>query len=301
MAKTSPETIYQYRQILANNPSSQIFVLLAEALRENQQLNEALAIVQNGLKRHPHLVSGHVSHGRILFEMKKFDEAYKELRKVIEISPENILAHQILGEIYVQRKDSKNALASFKKVLFLNPLSERAQKIIAKLESLTASEYEDEVFQMKPLQVVKNQIQQLEDQEELKNPGLTKPSQIDILKKKKVQNIVSICDSFLVRGNDSEALELIEEALKEFGETPELVERMTLIRRRMPAVETGAATAAPAADAGTGEIANPAKSEAVPVAGAPRLSLEQEQLLLMQQVLKNIRAYRQRVLQVSIN
>lgn len=270
MAKASPETIEQYRQILATNPASQIFVLLAEALRENQQFHEALLIAQNGMKRHPQLVSGRVSLGRILFELKRFDEAFVELQKVIETSPENILAHQLLGEIYVQRKDSERALQSFKKVLFLNPLSDRAQKIIQKLESLTASQYEDEVFQMRPLQIVKNQLQKFEEQRD------NHPDQIDSLRKKKIQNILSICDSFLARGNDEEAYELLTEALNDFGLIHELEERQALILKRNPQL------AKP----------NPRDQKSSPEKSFQSLlSKEQTQLLALQTFLRKIQTY----------
>ncbi len=278
MAKASPETIEQYRQILATNPASQIFVLLAEALRENQQQHEALLIAQNGMKRHPQLVSGRVSLGRILFELKRYDEAFEEFRKVIETSPENILAHQMLGEIYVLRKDSSSALQSFKKVLFLNPLSDRAHKIIQKLESLTASEYEDEVFQMKPLQVVKNQLHHFEEQKS------QAPDQIDFLRKKKIQNILSICDSFLARGNDREAYELLQEALNDFGLIHELEERQNLILRRNPNLKNMLSQQAkgPASQA-------PLKPQ------SSNLSREQLQLLGLQGFLRKIQTYRRQL------
>ena len=277
MTKASPETIEQYRQILSTNPSSQIFVLLSEALRETHQLHEALLIAQNGMKKHPQLVSGRVSLGRILFELKKYDEAFQELQKVVQSSPENILAHQLLGEIYVLRRDSKLALDSFKKVLLLNPLSDRAQKIIQKLESLTAPEYEDEVFEMKPLQIVRNQL------EDFSERTREKPDQTEVLRKKKIQNILSICDSFLARGNDDEAYELIQEALNDFGLIHELEERKTLILKRNPNFNSDKLEPKSFPEA---EL----KPQPSPFFG---LSQEQIRLLQLQKLLRQIQIYRQ--------
>ena len=289
MTKASPETIEQYRQILATNPSSQIFVLLSEALRENQQFHEALIVAQNGIKKHPQLVSGRVSLGRIFFELKRYDEAFVELQKVVESSPENILAHQLLGEIYVLRKESKLALESFKKVLLLNPLSDRAQKIIQKLESLTAPEYEDEVFQMKPLQVVKNQLQDFSD------AAKEKPDQVESLRKKKIKNILSICDSFLARGNDTEAYELIQEALQDFGLIHELEERKTLILKRNPRKLSEQDPLPPSRETTASPPTNSLsklRSEP-PVPGFLGLSQEQIQLLQLQKLLRKIQIYKQ--------
>lgn len=263
-------------------------MLLSEALRENQQFHEALLVAQNGMKKHPQLVSGRVSLGRILFELKRYDEAFIELQKVIESSPENILAHQLLGEIYVLRKESRLALESFKKVLLLNPLSDRAQKIIQKLESLTAPEYEDEVFQMKPLQVVRNQLQDFTERVK------EKPDQAEVLRKKKIQNILSICDSFLARRNDVEAYELIEEALQDFGLIHELEERKALILKRNP--ELGKMKMDTTAQAHLDPLSRMSPAQENPAPGpAPFMGLtrEQIQLLQLQKMLRQIQVYKQ--------
>lgn len=224
MAQIAISSIDEYKKLLSQNPQSQIFVLLAEGLREHGKLQEALSISKSGVQKHPKLPSGLVVHSRILIELKQFDDAFPFLIKAKDLAPENILVHQLLGEVYIQKKEPKSALSSFKRVLFLNPLSERAQKIISKLESLTADEYEDEVFQIQPVQVIRDQMRnalpQVPEKALEKNPAIFR--------------IVSLCDAFLAREDYDSAYELITEAMKDFNEDSALVNRRTLILARRP-------------------------------------------------------------------
>jgi tetratricopeptide (TPR) repeat protein len=227
MAQVTQSTLDEYKKLFSQNPMSQIFVLLADGLRETGKLHEALSVSKAGVQKHPRLSSGLVIHARVLVELKKFDEAYPFLQKAKSLSPDNILAHQLLGEVFIHRKEPKEALAAFKRVLFLNPQSERAQKIIGKLESLTADEYEEEVFQIQPVQAIREQI---------KNAGqaLQTAGQNDVRTSPAIARIVSLCDAFLARDDFASAYELITEAMKDFGEAPALVSRRNLISSKLP-------------------------------------------------------------------
>lgn len=225
MAQVTQSSLDEYKKLLSQNPMSQIFVLLADGLRDSGKLHEALSVSKTGVQRHPKLASGLVVHARILVELKRFDEAYPFLQKARSLSPSNILAHQLLGEVFIHRKESKEALAAFKRVLFLNPQSERAQKIIGKLESLTADEYEEEVFQIQPVQAIREQIKNANQALDNTTDSMTSPA---------VARIVSLCDAFLARNDFSSAYELITEAMKDFGDAAPLTSRRNLIVAKMP-------------------------------------------------------------------
>ncbi len=227
MAQITQSSIDEYKKLLSQNPQSQIFVLLAEGLREQGKFQEALSVAKTGTQKHPKLSSGLVVHGRVLIELKQFDEAFPLLQKAKALAPENILVHQLLGEVYIHKKEPKNALASFKRVLFLNPLSERAQKIIAKLESLTADEYEEEVFQIQPVQVIREQMRSAPPPAPAEASGKS-PSNPAIAR------IVSLCDAFLAREDFDSAYELIIEAMKDFGNETALTNRKALIQAQRP-------------------------------------------------------------------
>lgn len=151
MSKVSTASIEKFQEILAKDPRSKVFAPLADAYREMGMLNEAAAIAARGVAYHPGYVSGFVAYGRILLEQKKLTEALPILTKATELDMQNLLALHLLGNLHLQLKNPKAALKAFKMVLFLNPHSEKARKAIEKLESLTADEFAEEVFEMKPL------------------------------------------------------------------------------------------------------------------------------------------------------
>lgn len=233
MAQITQNSIDEYKKLLSQNPQSQIFVLLAEGLREQGKLQEALSVAKSGTQKHPKLSSGLVVHGRVLIELKQFDEAFPLLQKAKALAPENILVHQLLGEVYIHKKEPKNALAAFKRVLFLNPLSERAQKIISKLESLTADEYEEEVFQIQPVQVIREQMKT----QPPSLPSHSTEAPVSTKGNPAVSRIVSLCDAFLAREDFDSAYELITEAIKDFGEETALANRKALILAQRPQIQ----------------------------------------------------------------
>ncbi|MBC7372306.1 MAG: hypothetical protein H7326_12110, partial [Bdellovibrionaceae bacterium] len=147
MPKIEATAIEKYQLLLQKDPNSQVFAPLAEAYREIGMLKEAELVVRVGVKRHPHFAAGYVVYARIARDLERFDDCLKLAQKATELAPENLMAHQMQAELHLQLKQPKQALKSFKMVLFLNPQSEKARKAVSKLESLTADEYDDEVFE----------------------------------------------------------------------------------------------------------------------------------------------------------
>ncbi|MGZ3769501.1 MAG: tetratricopeptide repeat protein [Bdellovibrio sp.] len=227
--KIDPSTVEKYQNILAKDPNSQVFAPLAEAYRTMGLLQEALKTVTAGVQRHPQFVSGLVTYGKILRDLGEFKKAMEALRKATSLAPENILGHQLLAEVYLSSKNPKEALKSFKMVLFLNPSSKTAQKAVQKLESLTADEYDEEVFSMTKLPDVHlDQPKGIELHEKpsmIVKPAPTTPD-------KAMERMLSLIDAFIVRNDLEKAHTLIEDVHKEFGEHPEIQRRLKTLQIR---------------------------------------------------------------------
>lgn len=151
VSKISAETIAQYEKALAKDPNSRVFAALADAYRDNGDVGEAEILARNGIGRHPDYVGGYLVLARVLLATQRAEDAEEILKTAVELSPENLLAYQLLGQTFVQLKRPNEALKAHKMVLFLNPLSEKSKQAVEKLETLTALEYDDEVFEMRPL------------------------------------------------------------------------------------------------------------------------------------------------------
>lgn len=151
MSKISAETMAQYEKTMQRDPHSKVFAALADAYRERGRWGEAEVLARNGIERHPEYVGGYLVLARILLATRRAEAAEGILKKAVGLSPENLLAYQLLGQCFVELKRPEEALKAHKMVLFLNPLSEKSRQAVEKLETLTAVDYDDEVFEMRPL------------------------------------------------------------------------------------------------------------------------------------------------------
>lgn len=286
MPKIEASAIEKYQVILQKDPNSQVFAPLAEAYREMGMLKEAALVAQNGVKRHPAFASGLVVYARIMKDLNRPEDSLKLVQKAIQLSPENILAHHLQAEIYLQNKQPKQALKAFKMVLFLNPQSERARKAVTKLESLTADEYDDDVFEMSKIASLKEQFW-IED-EEVEEGGIHTASEIpteSVVAKKGPQTprglerMLSLIDAFIVRNDLNKAKMLLSDTQTEFGDHPEILQRMKLLHSR-----SGSMMAASTDE----DHATPLK----PLVSREK-ALSQKKLEVLEMMLRNIGEYRQ--------
>lgn len=151
MSKVSLEAIEQYEKLLEKDPASRVFAALADAYREIGRLLDAEKLASVGVRRHPNYVGGYLALARIFLSTQRAAQAEGLLKQAVQLSPENLLAYQLLAQAYLDLKQPTEALKAHKMVLFLNPLSDRSREAVARLEALTASDYDDDLFEMAPL------------------------------------------------------------------------------------------------------------------------------------------------------
>ncbi|PIS10478.1 MAG: hypothetical protein COT73_09015 [Bdellovibrio sp. CG10_big_fil_rev_8_21_14_0_10_47_8] len=232
MAKIAAETIEQYKKILTRDPSSKVFAPLAEALRENGFLAQAERIATDGIKRHPDFVGGFVALGRILLDQQRRKEAVAILQRATEMDPENLLALQLLGKVYLDLQMTKEALKVFKMVLFLNPLSEKAKRAVEKLESFSADEYEEDIFQYKTLPA-KNGLQGHPEAEENLEEIALPPTSNEELERK-----LSLVDALIIRNDVGRAKEALTELSLRYPGNNEITRRFGLFDESAPEEES---------------------------------------------------------------
>src|SRR6185295_19404148 len=103
MAESS--RIEELRRRVQLDPASIAFAALAEEFRRAGRFDEAISTCTVGLQRHPSYLSAHVTLGRSLIEVGRYDDAYEELQFVLHIAPENLAAIRGLAEIEHRRGD----------------------------------------------------------------------------------------------------------------------------------------------------------------------------------------------------
>lgn len=205
---------------------SKIFATLSEAYRELGMHAQAEKVAIDGIKRHPQYVSGYVALGRTLLDQNRLKEALPILKNACNVDPQNLLAWHLAGNCNLQMNDSKEALRCFKMVLFLNPLSTSARKAVQKLETLTATDYEDDVFEMKYL----SSSPTIPKKDSLTTSGISGVSQPPPLANSKdLERTLSLVDALIIRNDLQKAREVLSRAHQAF---PTDVEAQKHIQQR---------------------------------------------------------------------
>lgn len=142
------KTIEEYQLLLMRNPSAKVFAPLAEAYRKMGLLQQALEICEKGVHYNPEYPSGLVAYGKILFELKKYEEASEAFNRATQLKSDNLLAHKLNALCLIKLNKYPEALKAYKYVLFLNPTDAQAQKFVANWEYMEAPQFPDSSFQM---------------------------------------------------------------------------------------------------------------------------------------------------------
>ncbi len=130
------QEIIKYTEMMAQDPKSRAFALLAEAYRKSGLHAEAVKVARGGLAIHPYYLSGRVALGRALFDGGNLDEARQEFEKVITSAPDNLMAHRHLARIYESQGRLGEAARFLKMVVLLDPRDSESR---AKLMSISTT------------------------------------------------------------------------------------------------------------------------------------------------------------------
>lgn len=211
---TQEDEIAELQKDLLTDPKSPQFARLAELYLSRDMIDEAEVLVKQSLKFHPRSTSGLILMGRIFKLKKMYSEALQPLTEATKLATENWRAWLELAETHLELKNGKLALAAFKKVLFFNPTHPLARRAVAKLELLTANDYEKDLFELKklPEAVFKSQ-----ENEILANTW-AKPNEA-------IVRAMSYIDALVTRHDIDKALNLLNECSTKYGSHPEIESR----------------------------------------------------------------------------
>ncbi len=229
MAENPVDTalVEKYQLMLEKDPNSLVFAPLVDAYRKMRLLDQAVEEGVRGVRQHPKFASGRISLARALIERVQYEDAVKQLEVAVQLSPENIMAFQLLADCLVRLKRPKEALKSYKMVLFLNPKNEKAQSSVKKLESVTADEFEEELFQMLPL----NHLAQEESKELSLSPMEEEEGSQTSKASSQLDRAISLIDAFIVRNDFEKAAEVLNQSEPYFSEATELIKRRKLLNQ----------------------------------------------------------------------
>jgi tetratricopeptide (TPR) repeat protein len=109
MSDGVPDRITQLRARWQSDPSSRIFLQLAEEYRHLGRVQEALAVLEGGLKEHPGYLSALVAKGRCLLELGDPGQARGVLERVVQQDATQMVANKLLVRAYLETGEPARA------------------------------------------------------------------------------------------------------------------------------------------------------------------------------------------------
>jgi tetratricopeptide (TPR) repeat protein len=124
--------------VFAKDPGSKVFIPLAEEYGKAGMWEEAVAVLEDGLKTYPGFITAMVALGRAYEQMNQPVKAKAILEEAIKVSPDNLRAHRILAKLYTAQGAKESAIRSCNVILSLNPHDQEALSLCAGLDVSTA-------------------------------------------------------------------------------------------------------------------------------------------------------------------
>ncbi|MEK9140501.1 MAG: tetratricopeptide repeat protein [Nitrospirota bacterium] len=122
----------------AKDPGSKVFIPLAEEYGKAGMWEEAVAVLEDGLKIYPAFITAMVALGRAYEQMNQPVKAKAILEEAIKVSPDNLRAHRTLAKLYAAQGAKESAIRSCNVILSMNPHDQEALSLCAGLDAPTA-------------------------------------------------------------------------------------------------------------------------------------------------------------------
>src|SRR6185436_19281878 len=132
-----PDRLTQLRARWDADPASRIFLQLAEEYRHLGRVQDALAVLDKGLKEHPGYLSALVAKGRCHLELGEGDNARLVLERVVKQDATQMVANKLLVRAYLETGDPVKARERLDLYSLLNdsdPEIEELRRRIRQLE-----------------------------------------------------------------------------------------------------------------------------------------------------------------------
>jgi thioredoxin-like negative regulator of GroEL len=135
MADGFPDRLTQLRARWQGDPSSRVFLQLAEEYRHLGRVQEALQVLETGLKEHPGYLSALVAKGRCLLELGDAGEARGVLERVVQQDATQMVANKLLVRAYLETGEPERAGQRLDLYSLLNDsdpeIAELRQRVVA--------------------------------------------------------------------------------------------------------------------------------------------------------------------------
>lgn len=109
MSDGFPDRVTQLRARWQADPTSRVFLQLAEEYRHLGRLKDALEVLGAGLREHPGYLSALVAQGRCLLELGEAEAAREVLERIVQQDVTQMVASKLLVRAYLEVGDAERA------------------------------------------------------------------------------------------------------------------------------------------------------------------------------------------------
>ncbi len=117
----SKSMVEKYEQLLAQDPTSTVFVELARAYLDRGDNEKAIETCQRGVALHPNSVTARVLWGKALINVGRAAEAMKQFDLATSVEKDNPHAYNLIGEALLRKGLFRSALPILRKAAALQP------------------------------------------------------------------------------------------------------------------------------------------------------------------------------------
>jgi tetratricopeptide (TPR) repeat protein len=126
--------IEELKQKFDENPR-RYFAPLANELRKQGDLSQAISICRAHLPNQPGHVSGHIVLAQALYEATDFAESREEFQAALALDPENLIALRFMGDLSNASGDVEGARSWYQRVLDAEPRNYEIARIMRELDT----------------------------------------------------------------------------------------------------------------------------------------------------------------------
>lgn len=131
-----PDRLTQLRSRWESDPSSRIFLQLAEEYRHQGRVREALEVLERGLKEHPGYLSALVAKGRCLLELGEPEQSRVVLERVVKQDATQMVANKLLVRAYIETADPERARERLDLYTLLNDSDPEIEELRRRLRAM---------------------------------------------------------------------------------------------------------------------------------------------------------------------
>jgi tetratricopeptide (TPR) repeat protein len=123
--------------LLQQNPNSLTFGRVADALLKMDRVDEAMQLCEDGLRRHPSYVTGHMVLGKCYLKKKLFDQAEKEFKRVLLFDSKYLAALKYYGDLMREIGWDNTCEMNYRKILQIDPFDNNVRAVVEELAQKT--------------------------------------------------------------------------------------------------------------------------------------------------------------------